>query len=192
MEEVKRGKIAYLDAVDAVAAAASVLKKHRIALIDDLNRLTGPPSTHMLAVQQEFIADAMDPAEAAAFARYCYSSLVAAVASTPAGLRPQPDGANIHALPGSMAHAGMPLPCYNRLFFSTIIPSDIMEQKSVVLRQNLVNRYNDAVGPPGAQVSSLQKSFLTGALDRSVVARYIQQCEEMIEARMSLRPRRCG
>lgn len=180
MSETERGTIFYLSDLPSGAPAACALREHRVALIADLNRLSGPPSAQMAALQQEFIDDRMEPQETLAFAAVAYGLLAEAVAGvTVAGPEGPADSAACTALPG-----------YNAIFFSVAIPADILEARWIDKRRDIVARYNDAVGPAGPQVAALQLAFVSGALDRSVVARYIQQCEEMIEACNSLRQRR--
>lgn len=62
-----------------------------------------------------------------------------------------------------------------------------MKTKPTDTRQDLVDRYNEALGPPGPQVAALQASFLDGSMASANVLNYVQQCEYMIEARISLR-----
>lgn len=59
-------------------------------------------------------------------------------------------------------------------------------------RHDLVDRYNDTVGPPGPQVAALQAQFLSGEFNQFRIAQYVQQCEDMIEARQSLRRKKSG
>jgi hypothetical protein len=70
----------YLETAGDWEFAAYALREHRIALVNDLNRLSGPPSPAMSIFQDEFIEDRMEPGETIAFAKVCYGLLAAAVA----------------------------------------------------------------------------------------------------------------
>jgi hypothetical protein len=56
-------------------------------------------------------------------------------------------------------------------------------------RLNLVNRYNQAIGPAGPKVSQVQQDFINGLMKPGIVATFVKQCEIMIEARRSMHPR---
>lgn len=62
-----------------------------------------------------------------------------------------------------------------------------MDKMSSAARQHLVDRYNDALGPPGPQVAALQSQFLDFTMAQSRIDHYVQQCEYMIEARNPMR-----
>lgn len=64
-----------LNLAQSFILASKALPEHRLALIDDLNRLVGPPSDAMALLQNEFIDDRMDDFETIAFAKFCYDLL---------------------------------------------------------------------------------------------------------------------
>lgn len=55
-------------------------------------------------------------------------------------------------------------------------------------RLNLVNRYNQAIGPAGPKVSQVQQDFINGLMKPGIVTTFVKQCEMMIEARRSMHP----
>lgn len=64
-----------------------------------------------------------------------------------------------------------------------------MDMSTIENRQDLVDRYNEAVGAPGPLVQELQHQFLEGEMALDRIAQYVMQCEAMIEARNSMRRR---
>lgn len=72
-----------LDAPGPWDFAVYALPEHRIALVDDLNRLLGPPSDAMAMLQREFIGEQMQPSETVAFAKVCFGLLKVAVTQCP-------------------------------------------------------------------------------------------------------------
>lgn len=75
----------------------------------------------------------------------------------------------------------------SRAFFRQDIYGKIgMDMNLIENRQDLVNRYNAAVGTPGPLVRELQHHFLAGGMPSSRISHYVEQCEAMIEARMTM------
>lgn len=64
-----------------------------------------------------------------------------------------------------------------------------MDMSTIENRQDLVDRYNEAVGAPGPMVQELQHQFLQGKMAPDRISQYVMQCEDMIEARNSMRRR---
>lgn len=69
----------YSNLLEQCILATKSLPEHRLALVDDLNRLLGPPSDAMKLLQHEFVNDYMDAFETIAFAKFCYDLLAEAV-----------------------------------------------------------------------------------------------------------------
>lgn len=61
-----------------------------------------------------------------------------------------------------------------------------MDTSLIKNRQDLVDRYNKAVGAPGPLVTELQRHFLAGEMASDRIPQYVEQCEAMIEARNSM------
>lgn len=57
-----------------------MLKKNRLDLINEFNRVVGPPSYQIQIVQNDFIQDRMDPAETIAFVKVCRGLIAAGFA----------------------------------------------------------------------------------------------------------------
>lgn len=61
-----------------------------------------------------------------------------------------------------------------------------MDMNLIENRQDLVDRYNEAIGVPGPMVKELQRHFLAGEMVSGRIPQYVWQCEAMIEARNSM------
>lgn len=66
-----------------------------------------------------------------------------------------------------------------------------MDMDLIKNRQELVARYNKAIGEPGPLVRELQRAFLAGEMSTARINQYVQQSEAMIEARRPMVRRRC-
>jgi hypothetical protein len=69
------------DVTDDPSERRAFAKVNRVLLIDLFNQVAGPPHPPMRALQDEFIHDRMEPAEAAAFVNVC-EGLMSVVFST--------------------------------------------------------------------------------------------------------------